>query len=100
MFMSTLIVSNLKIFIISNSFNFWIFFITIASFLTFVLSFFVISVVPGNSHYELFGEVCNSPTFYIAIFMIIVVCSFFDYLWTIAQKILFFNYVNFNVPEF
>ena len=98
-FLNTQIVSNIKILIISNSYNFWVFFITFGSFFLFILSFFLVNISESNDHYDLLGEVLGSPIFYISLIMIITVCSFFDYLWNIAQKIIFFNYINIVLPE-
>ena len=98
-FLNTQIVSNIKILIISNSYNFWVFFFTFGSFLLFILSFFLVNISPSNDHYELLEEVLGSPIFYISLIMIITVCSFFDYLWNLAQKIIFFNYINIVLPQ-
>ncbi len=56
-FFQTQLISNLKIFIISNSFNFWIFFFTFGSFFLFLISFIVVSHITTNSHYGLFGDI-------------------------------------------
>ena len=53
-FFSTQLISNTKIFIISNSFNIIIILISTGSFLSFLISFFIVSQIKYNTNYTLF----------------------------------------------
>lgn len=93
-FMMTQIVGNFKIVIISNSFNFWIYFVILMGFLCFLISFFIVNLFTNNEHYGLMSVIFSSPIFYITFILVFIAVSFFDLLFHISQKILFFRYLN------
>lgn len=96
-FICTQVVANAKILIICNSINVWIYMMTLISFGIFLASFFVINHVVNNYHYKLLNLMTNSPMFFIILISVTITCSYFDYLWHITQKIIFFKYLNLKV---
>lgn len=96
-FICNQLVANIKILIISNSINVWIYLFTLVSFGIFILSFFVINQLDNNSHFKILNLLGASPMFYVLLISIVLTCSYFDYLWTITQKIIFFKYLNITI---
>ena len=84
----------MKILIFSNKFNFWVYFLVFFGFGLFLLSFLVISSIRANYHYGLISSIFESKTFYLTTILIIIICYYIDYLWKIAEKMLFFQYIN------
>lgn len=99
-FYFTQLMSSLKIFILTNSFSLLVLLVTAGSFLTFILSFLIISkFMPYNVHFELFNTIFSLGSCWIVHALIFVLCIFLDYIWYIVQKILFLKYINFEVPR-
>ena len=96
-FMMTQIVGNFKIVIISNAFNFWVYMFIIGGFVCFLISFLIVNVIRSNEHYGLFAVVFSSPIFWITTILIFIAICVFDMIFSMAQKILFFKYINVNL---
>ena len=98
-FLCTQLIANLKIFIITNSYNFWIYFFTVGSFLLFIISFVVIDTIKSNTHYRLLYRLVSSPIFHTTLILVIISCFYFDYLWNLIQRMIFFKYLNIKVNQ-
>ena len=69
------------------------------SFLSFIVSFIVVSNLDNNTHYALFSEIFKNKTFYIVLMLIICTCYFIDSLFNINLKILLFSDLKVDLSE-
>ena len=95
------IIANTNIFVISNSIFFLNVFVLIGSVLLLFISFIAISMNIGNLHFGLVGVLFTSPNFYQSLIASFVVVTMFDYIWDVAQRILFFEFlgIDFNTSD-
>lgn len=93
-FAMTQVIANLKVVIFSNSFYFLNIITIVLSIAFFFISFLIIDKLSFNMHYGLFYALFNTPNFYLITALILILCFFVDYLWELAQKILFFKSIN------
>lgn len=96
MFMFTMImlIVNIKVLILTNSFNVLTIPIAFLSFSTYLISFYITNKIPSSTSFGLFSLIFSSPMFYLLSFIVLLSCSFVDYLWNFTQKIIFFNNLN------
>jgi phospholipid-transporting ATPase len=93
-FFITQIVANLKILVFSNSYGFLTIFFIGGGILLFILSFLIISSIVQNYHYRIFQQLLTQPMVYMVMGFLLIICNFFDHLWELVQKMLFFRYIN------
>lgn len=96
MFVFTMVmfVVNFKVILITNSFNWFTLPVAFISFSLFLLSFYLVNTIVGMTSFGLFSRLYLSPLFYLLSFLVILSCSFFDFLWITLQKVFFFNNLN------
>lgn len=96
MFVFTMImlIVNIKVLLITNSFNFLTLPIAGLSFGFFLFSFYITNTMSGLTSFGLFTQLFSAPFFYLLGFLVLLACSFFDYLWIVVQRVIFFNNLN------
>ena len=93
-FVLTNIMSNTNILVISNSYFCLNIIALIGSVLLLIISFFLVSSDESNLHFGLFTYLFRNPNFYFCFVGSFVSVTVFDFIWDIAQRILFFEFLG------
>lgn len=93
-FSMTQIIANLKVFIFSNSVSAMSIASSLLSLSLFFTSLLIIDGLIFNRFYGVAAAVFSAPTFYISATLMIICCTFLDYIWHMVQKILFYKSIN------